>query len=40
MLTDGNHFILNAKWFGPHAEYDRIDAATVQYKRKITMELK
>jgi mRNA interferase HigB len=25
---------IQAKWFGTHAEYDKIDVAIVQYKRK------
>lgn len=25
---------IQVKWFGTHAEYDKIDVATVQYKKK------
>ena len=26
--------VIQVKWFGTHAEYDKIDAATIQFKKK------
>lgn len=31
---------VQVKWFGTHAEYDKINVSNIQYKKEITMELK